>query len=292
MYCLCGRSRKPRSGLSPDNDPHALSRKDSLDPFNDLWENGVEDSTGSSTSGSNNEPTIKIHSKKLSRCLSRSGGGNGVDPCGSSDLAPLVSIPQDQVQDVQTYRKSAFSERNDHPTEVWTDEAEPSSTTAENRSPRDIAIAKLQDSNFRTRNSCQGPPARSRSRKNLQVPYIFEFVPFPGHTCTGRGTIPLGKVTISVEGNTHSSHNFQYDSSFQRLLNDYNSRNRRLFATEPVKLHHVTEVSLQSRVEFSASVQLVRDIREKKILVVTLLKRYPGCPECRNRGRLQDVPTP
>jgi hypothetical protein len=123
------------------------------------------------------------------------------------------------------------------------------------------------------------------------VPYIFEFVPFPGHICTRRGTIPLGTVTVSVDGNTETPHSFKYDASFQGLLNDYNSQNRSLFAIEPVEIHHVTEVSLQSRIEFSASVQLVRDIREKKILVVTLLKRYPGCPECRNRGRLHDVPT-
>jgi hypothetical protein len=266
MCCLCGRSKKSRSGLSPGNDPQALSRRDGLDPFKGLWENGVEDDTGPSASSSNIS-------------------------CGSCDLASLVSIPQDQVQDVQPYRKSTLSERNDHPTELWTDEAEPSSTTAENGSPRDIAIAQLQDSNVRTSHSCRSLSRRSRSSGTLRVPYIFEFVPFPGHTCTGRGTIPLGKVTVYIDENTEKPHKFKYDASFRRLLNNYNSQNRRVFATEPVELHHVTEVSLQSRVEFSASVQSVRDIREKKILVVTLLKRYPGCPECRDRGRLHDILT-
>lgn len=94
-----------------------------------------------------------------------------------------------------------------------------------------------------------------------------------------------------VDGNTEIPHSFKYDASFQRLPDDYNYQNRSVFAIEPVELHHVTEVSLQSRVEFSASVQLVKDIREKKILVVTLLKRYPGCPECKKRGKLHDVPT-
>lgn len=32
MYCFCGRSKKPISGLAPEHDPQMLSRRDSVDP--------------------------------------------------------------------------------------------------------------------------------------------------------------------------------------------------------------------------------------------------------------------
>lgn len=269
MPCFWGPFKKPRSGSAPENDVQTLSRGDGLDSGKGLSENGIKDTNGPSISGSNKESTRPHRTFH-------------------------VSALQDQVEDIQPYGDLLSSGRNAQPTEVSTDNGNPNFTTAENGSLRDAAIAQSEHSNFRTSNSCQSPSRRPRprSRETFRVPYIFEFAPFPGHTCTGRGTISLGTVTVSVDENIERPLSFKYDASFRRLLNEYNSQNRRVFANEPVALRHVTEVSLRYRIEFRASVQLVRDIRVKKILVVTLLKRYPGCPECRNRGRLQDVPTP
>ncbi|PMD27197.1 hypothetical protein NA56DRAFT_640928 [Hyaloscypha hepaticicola] len=267
MPCSWGPFKKPRSGSTPENDTQTLNRGDSLDSGKELSENGIEDTNGPSISGSNRKST-RTH------------------------RTSHVSALQDQVEDIQPYGDLLSSGWNAQPTEVWTDNGNPNFTTAENGSLRDAAIAQSEHSNFRTSNSCQSPSRRPRSRETFRVPYVFEFVPFPGHICTGRGTIPLGTVTVSVDENAESPLSFKYDASFRRLLNEYNSQNRRVFANEPVALRHFTEVSLRCRIEFSASVQLVRDIRVKKILVATLLKRYPECQECRNRGRLQDVPTP
>ncbi len=267
MCCFYGPFKKPKSGLAPESDPQTPSSRDSLEPRRGLLEDWVEDTHGPIVCGSSNEST-------------------------RSHPTSHVSILQGQFENVQSYRNLLSSERNAQQTELWADNASPSFTTAENAPLMDVATAQSERSSIRTSNSCQSPLERPRSSETFRVPYIFEFVPFPGHICTGRGTIPLGTVTVSVDGDTKTPHSFKYDASFQRLFNDYNYRNRRVFAIEPVELHHVTEVSLQSRVEFRALVKLVRDIREKKILVVTLLKRYPGCPECRDRGRLHDVTTP
>lgn len=266
MCCFCGRSKKSISELAPENDPQTPRRREGDDTRKGLLKNGVEDTNGPSISGSNNGST-------------------------RSHQTPHVSILQGQFEEAQSYRNGLSSKRNAQPTEVWADNGIPSLIRTENGSLGDVAIGQSEHSNIKTSHSCRSLSRRPRSSETFRVPYIIEFVPFPGHTCTGRGTIPLGTVTVSVDENTEQPHYFKYDASFQRLLNNYNSQNRRVFATEPVQLHHVTEVSLQSRVEFSASVRLVRDIREKKILVVTLLKRYPGCPECRDRGRLHDVLT-
>lgn len=110
---------------------------------------------------------MTIRSKKLCRCLSRSKGRNNVKSSASPDLAPLVSVRQEQFQDVKPYRNPPSSERTDHSTEPWTDEVEPSSITAEKVSPRDVAIAQLQDSNFRASNSCQGPPNTFTFKRDL-----------------------------------------------------------------------------------------------------------------------------
>ena len=239
MYCFCGPFKKPISGLAPEKDPQTLSRDDSLDPHKRLSENGVEHTNDPSLSGNDNDPT-------------------------RSHRTSHISALQDQVEDVQPYRNLLPLERNPQATEVWADNRNPSFITAESGSLRDAAIAQSEHSNIRTSNPCQGSPRRPRSSETFRAPYIFEFVPFPGHICTGRGTIPLGTVIVSVDENTESPLSFKYDASFRRLLNEYNSRKRRVFANEPVALRHVTEVSLRCRIEFSASVQLVRDIRVKK----------------------------
>jgi hypothetical protein len=264
MCCFCGRIKMARTGLTPENGSQKLSRGGGVDLRKELSNNGVEDTNGPSISG-NHEPT-RIH--------------------WTSDDSAL----QDQIQDFHPFRNVPSSGPHTQLPEVWTDNGNPSSTVAENGSLRDAAIAQSENSNTRTSNSYPSSSRRPPSSEAFRVPYIFEFVPFPGHTCTGRGTIPLSTVTVSVEGTTEDIQYFKYDSSFQRLLNIYNYQNRRVFANEPVELRHVTEVSLQGRVEFSASVRLARSMREKKVLVVTLLKRYPGCPECRSRGRLHDDP--
>jgi hypothetical protein len=211
---------------------------------------------------------------------------NVSDSIFGSNPSPTVFVLRDDAEEGQSCENAPFAEQEAQPTEVGTDEENISSLTAENGSLRDGAMVKTAHAKTRTTSPCQGSPNRSHSPETLQVPYLFEFVPFSGHTCTGRGTIPLGTIIVSVNSNTENPSSSKYNT-FQGHLNKYNHKNS-VFADDPVELHHVTGVTLRSIVELSASVRVVRDMRERRMLVVILLKSYPGCQGCQRRGKLHD----
>jgi hypothetical protein len=253
-----------------------------------LKKSGFEDTDNSSISGNSSEPTRGSPFGDLRRRLSRLGRQES-----SEALNPpsMVCLLHRKTQDRQPDQNVSTSELHEQPTKVWipSDEGDTSSMATRNGSLGGITISRTIHGNPRASNCSQGPSHCSHSTGAVRVPYIFEFAPFPGHTCMGRGTIPLGTVLVSIDCNSEITPAFKFNASFQRLLNKYNHQSH-ISTNDPIELRNVTEVTLRSRVEFRSAVRLMRDMREKKMLVVTLLKSYPRCEECKERGRLHENP--
>ena len=236
------------------------------------------------------EPTRRSPFRNLRRRLSRLGS-RGADGSVEASNPPTDVFNDHQNEQDGRPGQNSTSKRNEQPTELWipSDEEDASSMTARKRSLKDVAIVQALSGSSRIGDSSQGPPKHSHSGGTFRVPYIFEFAPFPRHICMGRGTIPLGTIIVSIDSNSEVTPAFKFNASFQRLLNKYNHRNLSV-ANDLVELRNVTKVTLRSRVEFNASVRLVREMRERKVLVVTLFKSYPGCKECKKRGKVDDNP--
>lgn len=245
--------------------------------------------------GSSGERTGRLTFQNLCRRLSRLGRRDLDGSIQAANvLAYLPVVPKSKNPNEkpgQPGQKASSYERHEQLTEVGIPicEEDSSSATIANRLMRGVPITTTVRGHTAVRNFGQCQSHHLHYAGTFRVPYIFEFVPFPGHTCMGRGTIPLGKIIVCVDNNSRITRAFKYNASFRSLLNKYNHNNR-VIANDPVELRHVTGVTLRSKVEFRSSVRLVRDMRERKILVVTLLKSYPGCQECQERGRFHDCP--
>jgi hypothetical protein len=159
-----------------------------------------------------------------------------------------------------------------------------------NGSPNYAAIGQKILSNNRPAANAKVPSKQMYSSGTFRVPYIFEFVPFPGHTCKGRGTTQLETVVITVDRNSQLNRPFRYDKSFQTLLNKHNLQNSEL-ADKPIEFRHVTKVEMQTMFELRSSGGVIRNMRERIALVVTPLKSYPDCQECLKRGKLYAKPS-
>jgi hypothetical protein len=265
----------------------ALSQRGGASLCKRWWTKGSRDPNFSSMNAESNQNTQALPLRKLRQRLSLStfarferGDSSG------SGRSPVFSIPVAR-QNGQAIQTVPPAKRHEHLRNVSlsSDETGDSSMTVSDRSLLNLALAQKISDKAQTSNKSQCSSSRRPLAENLWVPYIFEFVPFPGHTCMGRGTIPLGNVAVSVDSRSGPLSSFRYNSSFQRLLNRYNHQSH-LFLRDPLELRHVTQVTLRNRVEFSASVLIVRAMRERKVLVVTLLKSYPDCQQCKERGRL------
>ncbi|KAH8779206.1 hypothetical protein F5882DRAFT_501328 [Hyaloscypha sp. PMI_1271] len=253
-----------------------------------LTKSRFKDTDKSSMSGNSSEPTRGSIFGDLRGHLSRLGRQESSEAPNPSSMGCLL---HGETQDRQSDQNVSASELHEQPTEVWipSDEGDTSSATIKKGSLRGVTISRTVNGNSLASNFCQDPSHCSHSAEAYQVPYIFEFIPFPGHTCMGRGTIPLGTVLVSIDCNSEITPAFKFNASFQRLLNKYNHQSH-ISPNDPVELRNVTGVTLRSRVEFRSAVRLTRDMRERKMLVVTLLKSYPRCEECKERGRLHENP--
>jgi len=215
----------------------------------------------------------------------------GTDSNETRDLSD-VSLPRIEPPDLRSSRDSPSVEQHEQPTDarIPSEVKRVASIGFRNGSPNDAAMGQKILSNKRRATRAQVPSKQMYSSRTFRVPYIFEFVPFPGHTCKGRGTTQLETVVINVDSNSQLNRSFRYDTSFQTLLNKYNLQNSEL-ADSPIEFRHVTKVEMQTMFELRSSGGVIRNMRERRALVVTLLKSYPDCQEYMERGKVYAKPS-
>ena len=194
-----------------------------------------------------------------------------------------VSLPHYQTHDSYSGRTPPSAEREEHSAKVRRpNEAEQTNPTTFGSRPRPTSVCQIMHRNY---SRCSS--SHSRRSGNFRVPYTFVFAPFPGHTCLGRGIVLLGTIVVKIDGNSQLARLFKFDATFQSMLNNYNCQDPAL-VKDPVELRHVTKVDMQSLIEIRASEGVASNLRNRRVLVITLLKSYPGCQVCKVRGRVDD----
>jgi hypothetical protein len=207
--------RVARITIHPAVDLQTIHQRGGAGSRKRWWRNNLRDTDTPSISDNSSEITRRYPFQKLHRRLSNLDQGGFNELRGDFNQSTTVFVLRDDAQESLTCENPLSAEQCPQPTKMWTDEEDANSTTTEKGSLKDVAMVKPVHGKARTTNPCQGSSNRLHSTETLRVPYIFEFVPFPGHTCTGRGKIPPGTVVVSVDLNTGNPSSFKYNTSFQ-----------------------------------------------------------------------------
>ncbi|KAN0108113.1 hypothetical protein V8E51_007855 [Hyaloscypha variabilis] len=141
----------------------------------------------------------------------------GTDSNETRDLSD-VSLPRIEPPDLRSSRDSPSVEQHEQPTDarIPSEVKRVASIGFRNGSPNDAAMGQKILSNKRRATRAQVPSKQMYSSRTFRVPYIFEFVPFPGHTCKGRGTTQLETVVINVDSNSQLNRSFSELSELEK----------------------------------------------------------------------------
>jgi len=243
------------------------------------WRTSYTDTNESTESDSSSEIERSPfrHLRRYVRGLGRTERNETVD-------LPDPSLHQDQVFDLHRGRLYPSAECDEQPPEVRLPREVEHASQARfgNRPDGTVAISQTVRCS-----PSQSSPSHKHPSVTFRLPYTFVFAPFPGHTCIGRGTSPLGTISVCIDSNSQLTQPFRYDAAFQSILNNFNCQDVAL-VEDPVERRHVTKAEVQILVEIRSSEGIVSGIKKRRALVISLLKSYPSCWACKERGRVDD----